>query len=131
MLLQNKDLNILKFGFTHLPDSYIFLNKLILNFRNQLLEQLKLHTAFKAEPQSADYDLGKLGGALVKGAELLSKGIATGADKAGGLIEYYTDKTQQSMEKAESDAKVCRLFLFDCLKITFFVNGLKENIIIN
>ena len=88
------------------------------------MEQLKLHTAFKAEPQSADYDLGKLGGALVKGAELLSKGIATGADKAGGLIEYYTDKTQQSMEKAESDAKVCRFFLID----SFFVNGLKKGL---
>jgi len=84
----------------------VFIESVSQDTRNQLLEQLKLHTAFKAEPQSADYDLGKLGGALVKGAELLSKGIATGADKAGGLIEYYTDKTQQSMEKAESDAKV-------------------------
>jgi spartin len=74
--------------------------------KNQLLTQLKNYTAYKAEPQKAEYDLGKMGGALVKGAELISKGIATGADKAGGLIEYVTDKTQQSIQKAESDAKV-------------------------
>jgi len=84
----------------------VFIESISQETRTQLLEQLKHYTAFKAEPQSADYDLGKLGGAIVKGAELLSKGIATGADKAGGLIEYVTDKTQGSLQKAENDAKV-------------------------
>ena len=76
------------------------------------MEQIKLYTAYKAEPQTAEYELGKLGGALVKGAELISKGIATGADKAGGLIEYVTDKTQQSLQKAEGDAKVIYFICF-------------------
>jgi len=84
----------------------VFTESVSADTRNQLLEQLKQYTAYKAEPQKAEYELGKLGGTLVKGAELISKGIATGADKAGGLIEYVTDKTQQSLQKAESDAKV-------------------------
>ena len=79
------------------------------------MEQIKLYTAYKAEPQTAEYELGKLGGALVKGAELISKGIATGADKAGGLIEYVTDKTQQSLQKAEGDAKV--IYRHDFLQV--------------
>ena len=81
------------------------------------MEQIKLYTAYKAEPQTAEYELGKLGGALVKGAELISKGIATGADKAGGLIEYVTDKTQQSLQKAEGDAKVIYFICFFFLGI--------------
>ena len=42
--------------------------------RAALINQLKELTAFKAEPQKDEYELGKLGGALVKGAELISKG---------------------------------------------------------
>merc|ERR1712154_592526 len=41
-----------------------------------------------------------------KGAELLAQGIEVGAEKAGELIEYVTDKSQEKMNKAEEDAKV-------------------------
>merc|ERR1712154_398546 len=50
--------------------------------------------------------LGALGSSIVKGAELLAQGIEVGAEKAGELIEYVTEKGQEKMNKAEEDAKV-------------------------
>merc|ERR1712020_102937 len=43
---------------------------------------------------------------IVKGAELLAQGIEVGAEKAGELIEYVTERSQEKMNKAEEDAKV-------------------------
>merc|ERR1712107_963148 len=64
--------------------------------RTELIALLQKYTAFKAEKQVADHQLGPLGSALVKGAELLSKGI-----------EFATEKTQKKMEQCEApDAKV-------------------------
>merc|ERR1712088_1206724 len=40
------------------------------------------------------------------GAELLAQGIEAGAEKAGELIEYVTEKSQEKLNKAEEDAKV-------------------------
>jgi len=75
--------------------------------RTELIALLQKYTAFKAEKQVADHQLGPLGSALVKGAELLSKGIEFGSEKAGHLIEYATEKTQKKMEQCEApDAKV-------------------------
>jgi len=42
----------------------------------------------------------------VKGAEYLAQGIEIGAEKAGDLIEYVTDKSQKKLSKAEEDAKI-------------------------
>merc|ERR1712117_941865 len=54
----------------------------------------------------ADQQLGRLGSSIVKGCEMLAQGIEVGAEKAGNLIEYYTEKSQEKMTKAEEDAKM-------------------------
>jgi len=95
--------------YSETPDNsvgLVFIESVPQSSKDSLIEMLKQYTAFKAEPQKEDYDLGKMGSAIVKGAQLISKGITTGAEKAGGLIEYCTDKTQNKLEKAESEAKV-------------------------
>jgi len=75
--------------------------------RQQLLEQLKQLTALEVKPQlAADQQLGRLGSSIVKGCEMLALGIEVGAEKAGNLIEYYTEKSQEKMTKAEEDAKM-------------------------
>jgi len=75
--------------------------------RQQLLEQLKQLTALEVKPQlAADQQLGRLGSSIVKGCEMLAQGIEVGAEKAGNLIEYYTEKSQEKMTKAEEDAKM-------------------------
>merc|ERR1712088_1255647 len=53
-----------------------------------------------------DEQLGALGATIVKGAELMAQGIEVGAEKAGELIEYVTELSQEKMAKAEEDAKV-------------------------
>merc|ERR1711874_604943 len=50
--------------------------------------------------------LGALGSSIVKGAELLAQGIEVGAEKAGELIEYVTERSQEKIHKAEEDVKV-------------------------
>merc|ERR1712029_468512 len=75
--------------------------------RQQLLSHLEQLTAFQTKPQLGDdQQLGKVGSSIVKGCELLAQGIEVGAEKAGSLIEYYTEKGQEKMNKAEEDAKV-------------------------
>ena len=75
--------------------------------RQQLLDQLQQLTALQIKPQlAADQQLGKLGSSIVKGCEMLAQGVEVGAEKAGSLIEYYTEKSQAKMTKAEDDAKV-------------------------
>lgn len=74
--------------------------------RAELLSLLQAHTAFKAEAQVADLQLGPLGSGLVKGAELISKGLEYGTEKAGELIEYVTEKGKERMAKGEEDAKI-------------------------
>ena len=65
------------------------------------------HTALKSQALlPPDQQLGPLGSAIVKGAEYISQGIEIGAEKAGELIEYVTDKSQKKLSKAEEDAKI-------------------------
>merc|ERR1719166_304766 len=68
------------------------------------LQQL---TALQTSPQlPQDQQLGTLGSTIVKGCELLAQGIEVGAEKAGTLIEYVTERGQEKLSKAEEDAKV-------------------------
>merc|ERR1712123_372427 len=75
--------------------------------RNKLISLLAEHTALKSQTLlPPDQRLGNIGSAIVKGAEYLSQGIEMGAEKAGVLIEYVTDKSQKKLSKAEEDAKI-------------------------
>merc|ERR1719351_156025 len=68
------------------------------------LQQL---TALQKSPQlPQDQQLGTLGSTIVKGCELLAQGIEVGAEKAGTLIEYVTERGQEKLSKVEEDAKV-------------------------
>lgn len=66
--------------------------------RAELLGWLERLTAFKKEIQPEDYNLGRLGRSIVKGAELVSKGIDMGTEKAGQLIVYVTEKSQAAAD---------------------------------
>lgn len=74
--------------------------------RTELIAQLQKYTAFKGEKQVPDHQLGALGSGIVKGAELISKGIELGSEKAGNLIEYVTERTQGKLERCDENAKV-------------------------
>jgi len=75
--------------------------------KQQLMTHLEQLTALQTRPQlSAEHQLGSLGNSIVKGAELLAEGIEFGAGKAGELIEYVTERSQEKLAKAEEDAKV-------------------------
>jgi len=75
--------------------------------RQQLMSLLERLTALKSQAQlPPEQQLGALGSTIVKGAELLAQGIEVGAEKAGELIEYVTERSQEKMVKAEEDAKV-------------------------
>jgi len=74
--------------------------------RGELLNHLRTYTAFKAEAQEEDHQLGALGSAILKGAELVTKGLEYGTDKAGKLIEYASEKSQEQLAKGNEDAKV-------------------------
>jgi len=75
--------------------------------RKQLMSLLERLTALKSQPLlPPDQQLGAIGASIVKGAELLAQGIEVGAEKAGQLIEYVTERSQEKMTKAEEDAKV-------------------------
>jgi hypothetical protein len=76
--------------------------------RAELLALLESLTAFKNElPAAEDYNLGRLGQSIVKGAELVSKGIGLGTEKAGQLIEYVGLKGQeQAARKEREETKV-------------------------
>ena len=43
---------------------------------------------------------------VVQGAEILTKGIGYGTNKAGQLIEYVSEKSQENLAKGDDDAKV-------------------------
>merc|ERR1712212_703107 len=75
--------------------------------RSDLVNLLAQHTALKSQALlPPDQRLGSIGSAIVKGAEYLAQGIEIGAEKAGDLIEYVTDKSQKKLSKAEEDAKI-------------------------
>jgi len=96
--------------YSETPDSsvgLVVLDSVPDEVRQQLLNHLEQLTAFQTKPQLGDdQQLGKVGSSIVKGCELLAQGIEVGAEKAGSLIEYYTEKGQEKMNKAEEDAKV-------------------------
>ena len=75
--------------------------------RQQLMTLLERLTALKSQTLlPPELQLGVLGASIVKGAELLAQGIEVGAEKAGELIEYVTERSQDKLSKAEEDAKV-------------------------
>ena len=76
--------------------------------RDQLRKLLDQLTALKSEVQlPKDQQLGTIGSALVKGAELVNKGLDYGTEKACNLIEYAGERQKEKMgEAAEEDKKV-------------------------
>jgi hypothetical protein len=75
--------------------------------RKQLIALLEQHTAMKTNTLlPPDQQIGGLGGALIWGAEKLAVGIEMGAGKAGELIEYATEKAENSMKRGQDDAPV-------------------------
>ncbi|XP_040569881.1 spartin [Lepeophtheirus salmonis] len=78
--------------------------------RSQLITILEQHTALKHNPfvQEEFANLGKVGKALLKSAELLSKGIEKGAEKASLLIDNYGEKQtgNLSVQDTENSGKV-------------------------
>jgi len=85
----------------------VLMNEVPAEVRNQLISLLEQHTAFKSQSLlPPEQRLGTVGRTIVKGADLVAQGIEYGADKAGILIEYVTEKGQEKMAKCEEDAKV-------------------------
>lgn len=96
--------------YSDLPDCSVGLvltDRISEDERKQLITILEQHTALKSQTLlPPDQRLGAIGSAIVKGAEYISQGIEIGAEKAGELIEYVTDKSQKKLSKAEEDAKI-------------------------
>merc|ERR1719213_186406 len=92
------------------PDSsvgLVLLDSVEPQLRQQLMTHLQQLTALQTAPQlPQDQQLGTLGTTIVKGCEKLAQGIEIGAEKAGTLIEYVTERGQEKLSKAEEDAKV-------------------------
>jgi len=75
--------------------------------RDHLRKLLDELTALKSNPQEPDQRLGAVGAVLVKGAELVNKGLDFGAEKACNLIEYEGNRQKEKMgEAADQDTKV-------------------------
>lgn len=76
--------------------------------REQLHKLLEEYTMLKSEEKlPRDQQLGTIGKALVKGAELLCKGMEYGSEKAVVLIEYAGEQQKAKMgDAAQSDKKV-------------------------
>jgi len=96
--------------YSDLPDcsvGLVLMDGISEDIRTDLVNLLAQHTALKSQTLlPPDQRLGSIGSAIVKGAEYLAQGIEIGAEKAGDLIEYVTDKSQKKLSKAEEDAKV-------------------------
>eukprot|EP00091_Calanus_sinicus_P002409 TRINITY_DN1244_c0_g1_i7.p1 TRINITY_DN1244_c0_g1~~TRINITY_DN1244_c0_g1_i7.p1 ORF type:complete len:377 (-),score=97.62 TRINITY_DN1244_c0_g1_i7:276-1406(-) len=96
--------------YSDLPDcsvGLVLVEEISEDSRQKLINLLDQHTALKSQTLlPPDQRLGALGSAIVKGAEYLSQGIEIGAEKAGELIEYVTEKSQKKLSKAEEDAKI-------------------------
>merc|ERR1712234_72486 len=93
--------------YSDLPDCSVGLvltDKISEETRAKLINLLSQHTALKSQTLlPPDQRLGSIGSAIVKGAEYLSHGIEIGAEKAGELIEYVTEESQEKLSKAEED----------------------------
>jgi len=96
--------------YSDLPDcsvGLVLVDGISEDIRADLVNLLSQHTALKSQTLlPPDQRLGSIGSAIVKGAEYLAQGIEVGAEKAGDLIEYVTDKSQKKLSKAEEDAKI-------------------------
>jgi hypothetical protein len=90
--------------YADLPDCSVGLvlqDQVLPEVRAELVVLLERLTAFKKELQVEDYNLGRLGQSIVKGAELVSKGIGIGTEKASQLIVYMTENSQEQVAAAD------------------------------
>merc|ERR1712110_1152865 len=62
----------------------------------------------KEEPSANDQNLGKIGSALLKGAQVVGKSMEKGAEKATHLIEYVSEKQKAKIQPCDEDVKVNR-----------------------
>lgn len=75
--------------------------------QHQLASLLDELTALKKEePLANEYRLGKIGFAILKGAETVSKKMEVGAEKASHLIEYASEKQKAKIQPADQDTKI-------------------------
>jgi len=89
--------------YSDLPDcsvGLVLMDGISEEIRANLVNLLAQHTAFKSQTLlPPDQRLGSIGSAIVKGAEYLAQGIEIGAEKAGDLIEYVTEKARRNSQK--------------------------------
>jgi len=62
----------------------------------------------KEEPSASDQNLGKIGSALLKSAQVVGKSMEKGAEKATHLIEYVSEKQKAKIQPCDEDVKVNR-----------------------
>jgi len=75
--------------------------------QSQLANILDELTALKKEvPAVNEQNLGKIGSALLKGAQVVSKGMEKGAEKATHLIEYVSEKQKAKIQDRSPDEDV-------------------------
>ena len=60
----------------------------------------------KEEPAVNEQNLGKIGSALLKGAQVVGKGMEMGAEKATHLIEYVSEKQKAKIQDRSPDEDV-------------------------
>jgi len=90
----------------------------------QLAKVLDDLTALKKEEPSAnDQNLGKIGSALLKGAQVVGKSMEIGAEKATHLIEYVSEKQKAKIQAAEEDVKVNRAIVNSMKGAKFATNA--------
>jgi len=75
--------------------------------QSQLANILDELTALKKEePAVNEQNLGKIGSALLKGAQVVGKGMEKGAEKATHLIEYVSEKQKAKIQDRSPDEDV-------------------------
>jgi len=75
--------------------------------QSQLANILDELTALKKEePAVNEQNLGKIGSALLKGAQVVGKGMEMGAEKATHLIEYVSEKQKAKIQDRSPDEDV-------------------------
>ena len=75
--------------------------------QSQLANILDELTALKKEePADNEQNLGKIGSALLKGAQVVGKGMEKGAEKATHLIEYVSEKQKAKIQDRSPDEDV-------------------------
>ena len=63
----------------------------------------------KEEPQKNAQKLGKIGSAIIKGAEMIGKSMEKGAEKTSEVIKYASEKQKNKIQPTEGDTELSPL----------------------